>query len=295
VHAVKVLHAFGPPRAATVQEIEALVSAFVGGAVTLERAGFDGVQIHAAHGYLLSQFLSPRANVRSDEWGGSIENRARLLLRIVREVRACVSKSFAVGVKLNASDFSRGGFSEEESLEVVRLLAFEAIDFLEISGGTYETPASFGVNVNAPATSEAYFLPFVQRARAVAAHVPIVLTGGFRSAAAMRGALESGALDAVGLARPLALDPELPRRLLGGAAGPADAPRVAAWPRSIAPAAELAWYASHLQRMSRGGEPDRSLSPWRALVQQIFADAINGYRRRRRTLPALAAPRTSGC
>ncbi|MGC9543137.1 2,4-dienoyl-CoA reductase [Streptomyces sp. UG1] len=135
---------FGRPVAMTPEQIEATVARFRTTAVRAERAGFDGVQIHAAHGYLLSQFLSPRVNTRTDAWGGSLENRARLLLDVVREVRAAVAPSFAVAVKLNSADFQRGGFDVDDARRVIAMLDPLGVDLVELSGGSYESPAMSG-------------------------------------------------------------------------------------------------------------------------------------------------------
>nr|HRD10771.1 NADH:flavin oxidoreductase [Mycobacterium sp.] len=132
------------PRELTAAEIEDIIDRFATAAAVCETAGFDGIQIHAAHGYLVTQFLSPLSNLRTDEWGGDPVRRMRFLLEIVRRIRARVSPGFAVGVKLNSADFQRGGFSEEESRDVVAALAGEGIDLLEISGGNYESPAMAG-------------------------------------------------------------------------------------------------------------------------------------------------------
>lgn len=286
VPALKILKAFGPPRAATASEIERIIERFARAAERLAHAGFDGVQIHAAHGYLISQFLSPHTNLRTDDWGGSVYHRARLLLRIVREVRLRVPPRFAVAVKLNAADFSRGGFSEEDSLEVVRLLEREQLDFLEVSGGTYEKGASFG-HGQVPSPREAYFLSFVERARAIAS-MPLLLTGGFRSGTAMREALASGAVDLIGLARPLALEPELPRRLLDGGDAHLAERRRWSWLRAIAPAAEMAFYSAQLRRIGDGQEPEPRLSPSWALVQTLVGDARRARARRTPSRPLLA-------
>ncbi|MHA0035967.1 oxidoreductase [Deinococcus sp. PESE-38] len=132
--------AFETPRALTVPEIHDLTARFARSARLAQRAGFGGVQLHAAHGYLMSQFLSPRHNVREDEYGGSLENRMRFLLETFDAVRAAVGPHFPVSVKLNSSDFVRGGFSEDDSLAVVAALGARGCDLIEISGGTYEKP-----------------------------------------------------------------------------------------------------------------------------------------------------------
>ena len=207
------------PRELTPAEIEDIIERFAAAAVVCETAGFDGVQIHGAHGYLVAQFLSPLSNHRNDEWGGDPQRRMRFVLEVVRRIRVRVSPGFAVGIKLNSADFQRGGFTEEESLATIRALAEAGIDLIEISGGTYEAPAmSGGLQEQAKASTasrEAYFLDFAEKVRA-AVQVPLMVTGGFRTAAGMEGALRTGALDVVGLARLLAIDPDAPAALLQG-------------------------------------------------------------------------------
>jgi 2,4-dienoyl-CoA reductase-like NADH-dependent reductase (Old Yellow Enzyme family) len=135
---------FGTPRAMTEQEIHEVIARFVKAAQIAEKTGFAGVQIHAAHGYLISQFLSPLTNQRDDDWGGPLENRARLLLETVAAVRGAVSPKFAVGVKLNSADFQRGGFDASEAKRVVEMLNDLSVDLVELSGGSYEAPAMQG-------------------------------------------------------------------------------------------------------------------------------------------------------
>lgn len=215
---------FGAPRALTGDEIEDVIDRFVGAASVCKAAGFSGVQIHAAHGYLISEFLSPKANRRDDEWGGSLDNRARLLLRTVAAVRAKVGSGFPVAVKLNSADFQQGGFSFDECLQVIEWLNEEGIDFLEISGGSYEQPKMMDIEgVEAPVEQrpstkarEAYFLLYAEEAARVA-KMPLMVTGGFRSRDAMNAALASGAADLIGIARPMCVDPEICARLLSGA------------------------------------------------------------------------------
>jgi 2,4-dienoyl-CoA reductase-like NADH-dependent reductase (Old Yellow Enzyme family) len=248
----------------------------------VERAGFDGVQLHAAHGYLLSQFLSGHVNRRTDGWGGGVPARARMLLEVVREVRRRVRPGFAVSVKLNSADFQRGGFTEDEALEVVGLLGGLGVDLLEISGGTYERAASFGHGVaTSTAQREAYFLEFARQVRAVSA-LPVMLTGGFRTRAAMDAALAENAVDVIGLARPLAVNPEYPRRLLEGTAtAPATYPHAFS-NRTLDGAAELAWYSEQLRRLSEGLDADPSLPPWGTLARGMWRDLLRARRIRRR-------------
>ena len=219
---------FGAPRALAADEIEDVIDRFAHAASVCKAAGFSGVEIHAAHGYLISEFLNPNANRRSDEWGGSLDNRARLLLRTVAAVRAKVGSGFPVAVKLNSADFQKGGFSFDECLQVINWLNDEGIDFLEISGGSYEQPKMMDIEGTVaaeeqrPSTKarEAYFLQYAEEAARVA-KMPLMVTGGFRSRAAMDAALSSGAADLIGLARPMCVDPDICAKLLSGAAAEA--------------------------------------------------------------------------
>lgn len=231
-------------RALSTAEIHDLIGRFGYVAETMRECGFNGVQIHAAHGYLNSQFLSPLTNLRDDEWGGSLENRARLLLSAVRAVRKAVGPDFAVSVKLNSADFQQGGFSEEESLTVIGWLEDEGIDLLEISGGNYESMEMVGVsNPGSPqperrastVAREAYFVAFANRIRPHT-RVPLMVTGGFRSRAAMDAALASGALDVVGIGRPFCADPAVADGLLSGRLSEAPSPdRAPHIPRNAMP------------------------------------------------------------
>ncbi|MEN0050616.1 MAG: hypothetical protein AAF806_26360, partial [Bacteroidota bacterium] len=197
---------FGKPKAMTEKDIEKVVEGFVKAAVLCQEAGFTGVQIHAAHGYLLNQFLSPKTNQRKDQWGGNLENRSRLLLTIVRKVRATVGAAFPISVKLNSSDFQRGGFTEEESLQVIQMLEGK-IDLLEISGGTYEKMVFFEMNEEydnvkeSTRQREAYFLEFSKQVRTISS-LPLMITGGFRSFDFCNQALQNKELDLIGMARP---------------------------------------------------------------------------------------------
>ncbi len=150
---------FGQPVAMTGQQIADTITRFATTARRAEQAGFDGVEVHAAHGYLLSQFLSPLVNTRTDEWGGSLENRARLLLEIVRAIRGEVAPGFSVAVKLNSADFQRGGFDADDARKVIDMLAPLGVDLVELSGGSYESPAMTGRPADErTAAREAYFL-----------------------------------------------------------------------------------------------------------------------------------------
>jgi 2,4-dienoyl-CoA reductase-like NADH-dependent reductase (Old Yellow Enzyme family) len=286
--AVNVLRGFAPPRALHADEIEDIVQRFALAARVAERAGFTGVQIHGAHGYLISQFLSPLTNHRDDEWGGSIENRARFLLDVVRAVRASVSASFCVSVKMNSADFQRGGFEEDDALTVARWLEAEGVDLLEVSGGNYESPALFGSERTRD--REAYFLDFARRLRG-ATPMPLMVTGGFRTRAAMEQAVRENACDVVGLARPLALEPDLPRRLLRREVERSAAEPIAQRSAKTFGLSEGSFYWAQLRRMADGLDPDARLSPFIAALRYAMTDFVNALLRklRPRATPALPA------
>lgn len=216
---------FGQPVALTEEEILNIIARFGTAARVCKEAGFTGVQIHAAHGYLISQFLSPRANLRDDRWGGSLENRARILLFTVNTVRTLVGPSFPISVKLNSADFQKGGFAFEDSLQVAKWLQDAGVDLIEISGGTYEQPKLLGMegmeepeeqNVAASTLQrEAYFVDFAKAMRSEV-KVPLMVTGGFRTRSAMEQALKQGAADVIGIGRPMCYFPDAAKRLLGG-------------------------------------------------------------------------------
>lgn len=207
---------FNTPRELTEAEILDIIKRFGHSAALAKEAGFTGVQIHGAHGYLVSQFLSSHHNQRTDQWGGSLENRMRFVIGVYEEIRQQVGNDYPVSIKLNSADFQRGGFSEEESMEVAEQLANLGLDLLEISGGTYEAPEMTGLNLrDSTRQREAYFLDYAQKIRQRVS-IPLMVTGGFRTDGGMRDALASGATDIIGLGRPLALEPDLPNRVMAG-------------------------------------------------------------------------------
>ena len=195
---------FTEARALTGEEVEAMITRFTDTAEAAKDAGFDGVQIHSAHGYLVAQFLSPLSNRRKDQWGGPLENRARFLLEIVRAVRQRVGETFGVAVKLNSADFQRGGFDVEDARQVVEWLNGEAVDFVELSGGNYESAAMAGVSEDGRSDStkdrEMYFIDFARDIGANA-RMPIMVTGGVTKRQTAEDALASGGADIIGIAR----------------------------------------------------------------------------------------------
>lgn len=275
--------AFRAPRALGGDEIRGIIGRFARAAELARQAGFTGVQIHGAHGYLVSQFLSPRVNQRTDEWGGSAERRRRFVLEVYRAIRARVGPSFPVGIKLNSADFLRDGLRQEESVEAVAALAAEGIDLVEVSGGTYEAPAMVGDRVpESTRRREGYFLGFADLARQ-RVRVPLAVTGGFRSGAAMAEALRSGATDLVGLARPLALQPDLPARLLRDPTWVAHVPRPTTGLRALDRMVmlDVTYYECQLARLARGQAPRPDLGAWTAALSALWRFGMAGLRRRR--------------
>lgn len=243
------------PRALSLDDIADLRCRFARTAELAVAAGFSGVQVHAAHGYLLSQFLSPVANQRDDRYGGSPENRRRLLLEVVADVRTAIGPNAVLSVKLNSADFQSGGLEEGESLDAAVALERAGIDLLEISGGNYEAPAMTGVVSGSTRAREAYFLRYAENLRARTT-LPIMLTGGIRTIDFIDEVLGQGAVDVVGLGRPFAVRPGIAADLLSGSAEPQVLPRAPRIPlRAATPInsyLQLAWHAANFRRIAAG-------------------------------------------
>lgn len=285
---VHLLGMFAQPTAMTGADIEDVISRYVFVARKAKEAGFDGVQIHGAHGYLISQFLSPHANRRDDEWGGALENRARLLLRIVDGVREAVGPQFGVGLKLNSADFQKGGFTLEESVAVVQMLNERGLDLLEISGGTYEALALIGQSGDAPPETgrestrrrEAYFLDYARAIRQVA-KMPLAVTGGFRDRQLMEQAVAEGEIDMVGLARPLCVDPDISQKLIGASsdrASDVDVTYLTIGANSSNKlmrdihAGSTYWFNYQINRLARGQAPKMTLGQITAMLIHMVGD-----------------------
>ena len=273
---------FPVPRELTAADIADVQQRFTRAAVLAEQSGFTGVQIHAAHGYLLSQFLSPITNKRQDQWGGPIENRARLLLDIVRSVRGAVSPQFVVAVKLNSADFQRGGFSPDDAKRVVELLNPLGVDLVELSGGSYEAPAMQGqARDGRTLAREAYFLEFARDIVAIA-QMPLMVTGGIRRRAVAEQVVDSG-IAMVGIATALSIDPNLPRDWQAGK-NTAPVLRPITWKNKVLGSlANMAVVKFQLQRLSQGHGTNPRVSPFRALVVQQLANACQTRRYKRWT------------
>ncbi|NNA43169.1 NADH:flavin oxidoreductase/NADH oxidase family protein [Pseudomonas lactis] len=270
---------FAKPKAMTEDDIQDVIKRFATSARLAEQAGFTGVQIHGAHGYLLSQFLSPLSNHRTDRWGGSLENRARLLLEVIRAVRANVSPSFCVSVKLNSADFQRGGFDETDARAVVEMLNTLPIDLLELSGGSYEAPAMQGeARDGRTLAREAYFLDFATQMARIAT-MPLMVTGGIRRLPVVQQVLDSG-IAMAGIATALTLEPQLIKQWREGRdLNPQLKPME--WKRKpLAALATLAVVRDQMRRLSRGRLPNPNVAPWLALAcdQWFIARRTRQYR-----------------
>ncbi|MES2261697.1 MAG: NADH:flavin oxidoreductase/NADH oxidase family protein [Pseudomonadota bacterium] len=280
---------FSTPREMSENDIADVKRRFVRTAQLAKKCGFNGVEIHAAHGYLISQFLSPITNKRTDRWGGSIENRARLLIDIVKQIRQAVGKDFSVAVKLNSADFQRGGFSTEDAKKVVAMLNPLAVDMIELSGGSYEAPAMNGqARDGRTLAREAYFLEFAKDIATVA-EMPMMVTGGIRRYQIVEEVLSSG-IDMVGMGTALALNPKLPEAWRSDQAATAVL-RAVGWKNKVmAAAAHMAMVKYQLRRLSRGKSAKPNVLPVFALLaQQLEARIQNkNYRRRMSNSPVSA-------
>jgi 2,4-dienoyl-CoA reductase-like NADH-dependent reductase (Old Yellow Enzyme family) len=271
---------FRVPKEMTENDIAEVVRRFTRAAELAELAGFDGVEIHAAHGYLLSQFLSPLANKRLDHWGGSLQNRARLLIEVIRSVRGVVSRGFTVAVKLNSADFQRGGFSPDDAGHVVSLLNEMAVDVVELSGGSYEAPAMQGDPGDGLRLSrEAYFLEFAREICAVA-RMPLMLTGGIRRRSVAEEVISSG-VSLVGMATAMALDPNLPREWRAEKDRVPVLRRVPWKNKTLRAMANMAMVKYQLRRLGKGLPAQPDVGPVRAFVlQQMLTEwQTRQYRR----------------
>jgi 2,4-dienoyl-CoA reductase-like NADH-dependent reductase (Old Yellow Enzyme family) len=268
---------FAQPVAMTQADIAEVIERFAATAYAAEQAGFTGVQIHAAHGYLISQFLSPLSNRRDDAWGGSLANRARLLIEVVRAVRARVAPDFCVAVKLNSADFQRGGFSEDDAKQVLAMLNNERVDLVELSGGSYESPAMQGRTADGRTLArEAYFLEFAKELAQVA-QMPLMTTGGIARRAIAEQVL-AGGVAIVGMATALAALPELPREWQAGREPQAAMPAVDWRDKVLVSLARMALVRRRLHALAGGSGAPAAYSP----VVTLVLDQLRSLRLTRR-------------
>jgi 2,4-dienoyl-CoA reductase-like NADH-dependent reductase (Old Yellow Enzyme family) len=279
------------PRELTSAEIEDIIERFATAAAVCEKAGFAGVQVHGAHGYLVSQFLSPLSNQRTDEWGGDAERRMRFVLEVVRRIRARVSPGLGVGIKLNSADFQRGGFTEEESRSVLAALANEGIDLIEVSGGSYESPAMTGSAAASTRAREAYFLEYARTVRDLVGDIPVAVTGGFRSRNAMSEAVTAGECDVVGMGRPAVTTPDAADVILSGRADSVVAHQQhygmrrllgkIADLKTLDGVLELGWHADQMHRLGAGLEPDLARGQLATTMSMLRRNGRTSLRRKR--------------
>ncbi|MFT5923830.1 MAG: 2,4-dienoyl-CoA reductase-like NADH-dependent reductase (Old Yellow Enzyme family) [Paraglaciecola sp.] len=264
---------FSAPKPMDESEIQDVIQRFTVTAARAEQAGFDGVEIHAAHGYLLAQFLSLLTNKRHDKWGGSLENRARLLIDVVKSVKAACSASFAIAVKLNSADFQRGGFDIADAEQVVKMLAELNIDVVELSGGSYEAPAMQGRSADDRTLArEAYFLEFATKI-AKNVSLPIMTTGGVRRYEVAKQVVNSG-VELVGMASSLALTPDLPNQWQNDTSVLGHIPVVNWKDKTLSGLAIMAMVKQQLRRIGAGKSPQLSASPFWALI----TDQVRGVK-----------------
>lgn len=258
-------HLFGVPKAMTQTDIDDVITRFTQTALQAEKAGFNGVQIHAAHGYLLAQFLSPLTNKRNDKWGGSLQNRARLLLEITRSIKAVCSPTLSVSVKLNSADFQRGGFEPSDAQVVVDLLNELNVDFVELSGGSYEAPAMQGKTGDERTLArEAYFLEFA-KAISQRSSIPIMTTGGISRLSIANNVIESG-VALVGIATALAYQPNLPNKWQNEPLQLAVLPSVTWQDKTLAGLATMALVKRQIRRLGQGKPVKTNASPIFTLI-----------------------------
>ena len=266
---------FSTPRALTTSEVEELVQKFVTSAKVAKEAGFSGVQIHAAHGYLISQFLSPHDNRRTDKYGGSLENRMRFLKEIYLGMREELGKDFTIGIKINSTDFKEDGLTEEDSLETIVELANLGLDFVEISGGTYERPAMMGAT--SKSTNQVFFAEYSKKLKQKI-EIPVVVTGGIRSINAMNTLLNDSTTDFIGIARPLTIDPNIPNKIKQGTYTIVETTRVSTGVKKLdkifGSLLGIVYYQVLMQNIAKGKEPKVTKNAWPSLIQAVYNQGL---------------------
>ena len=266
---------FSTPRALTTSEVEELVQKFVTSAKITKEAGFSGVQIHAAHGYLISQFLSPHDNRRTDKYGGSLENRMRFLKEIYLGMREELGKNFTIGIKINSTDFKEDGLTEEDSLKTIIELANLGLDFVEISGGTYERPAMMGAT--SKSTNQVFFAEYSKKLKKKI-EIPVVVTGGIRSINAMNTLLNDNTTDFIGIARPLTIDPNIPNKIKQGTYTIVETTRVSTGVKKLdkifGSLLGIVYYQVLMQNIAKGKEPKATKNAWPSLIQAVYNQGL---------------------
>ena len=288
---------YGIPSALTTEEIQQIIKKFTFVAKIARETGFSGIQIHSAHGYLLSEFLSPDINSREDEWGGTVENRSRIHVEIIKSIRQEVGEDFPISVKMNSADFQKGGFSPEDSIQVAKIVESAGVDNIEISGGTYEQPRLLGldnVSINPDRSEtrkestiarEAYFLEYADKIKKKI-QIPLMVTGGFRTKQGMEDAIKSGACEIVGVGRPLCANPYAIKEMFEGKTDhlPIYEKTLSLGPWILSPSSPFrliqalnafgaqAWFYQQIKRMGDNKLPDLSLGLFSAFRKDASED-----------------------
>lgn len=290
---------YGTPIPMTEEDILDVIDRYVFTAKIARDTGFTGVQFHSAHGYLLSEFLSPDINNRTDAWGGSLENRARIHIEIINKCRKEVGEDFPISVKLNSADFQKGGFTADESIQVAQMLEDAGVDIIEISGGTYEQPKLIGVDdltINPKRSEErkestiareAYFLEYAQDIRK-AVSLPLMVTGGFRTREGIEDALQSNVCQMVGIGRPLCADPYCIKKMIEGEIEtlPSFEKTLSLGPSILSPSSPftiikvinafgaMAWFYQQIKNMAKGLLPNHEQKLLNAFRADMKADKL---------------------
>lgn len=288
---------YGVPSALSTEEINEIIKKFTFVAKIARETGFTGIQIHSAHGYLLSEFLSPDINLREDEWGGTLENRSRIHVEIIKSIRREVGEDFPISIKMNSADFQKGGFSPDDSIEVAKIIEAAGVDNIEISGGTYEQPRLLGldnVSINPDRSEvrkestiarEAYFLEYAEKIKKNI-QIPLMVTGGFRTKEGMESAVKSGACEIVGVGRPLCANPFAIKEMFDGKIEqlPIYEKTLSLGPWIFSPSSPFrliqalnafgaqAWFYQQIKRMGDNKLPDLSLGLFSAFRKDTNED-----------------------
>ena len=288
---------YGVPSALSTEEINEIIKKFTFVAKIARETGFTGIQIHSAHGYLLSEFLSPDINLREDEWGGTVENRSRIHVEIIKSIRREVGEDFPISVKMNSADFQKGGFSPDVSIQVAKIIEAAGVDNIEISGGTYEQPRLLGldnVSINPDRSEvrkestiarEAYFLEYAEKIKKNI-QIPLMVTGGFRTKEGMESAVKSGACEIVGVGRPLCANPLAIKEMFDGKIEqlPIYEKTLSLGPWIFSPSSPFrliqalnafgaqAWFYQQIKRMGDNKLPDLSLGLFSAFRKDTNED-----------------------
>lgn len=245
-------------RGMSIEDIHKLPGTYARAAKLAQESGFGGVQIHAGHGFLFSQFLSPLFNHRTDGYGGSVKGRFRIIHEVIDEVRQVVGSFFPIGIRINSTDKLVGGLTEEDALEVVRLFEQTSVDLIDVSGGTYfpgAASSSDGTSLSGP-----NFIEFAKRAKEVTT-IPIVVTGGFQTRDHAKDAIESDCADGISIARAMVLNPSLANTWLSEDGGDPEFPVFDAPPRG----GVTAWYSMRLTALGEDSEGKFEMTPKEAI------------------------------